>query len=257
MTSSFTSSGESDDCVIFLHGVGSGKEGWEAQASATVDAGWRFVAVDAPGFGETPLPDQPGFEPHVESLLELIDSFKANRVVLCGHSLGGMTAQEFYAANPEKISGLVLSATSSAFGKPDGDFQKEFLRARFEPFESGITMPEFAKRFAKNLLGPSANTHDIDRIIDVMSTVSIEAYKLSMNTIVGFDRRENLQNISVPTLLISGKFDTNSPAKMMARMAERIRDSTYVELADTGHMAPIENSAAFNHHLVQFLKSLD
>lgn len=257
MTSSFTSSGDSADCVLFLHGVGSGKEGWKAQAAAIVDAGWRFVAIDAPGFGETPLPNQAGFDPHVESLLDVINSLHASRVVLCGHSLGGMTAQEFYATYPEKISGLILSATSSAFGKPDGDFQKEFLRARFEPFENGITMPQFAKRFAKNLLGPSASAQAIDLVIDVMSSVSIDAYKLSMNTIVGFDQRENLQNIHIPTLLISGEHDTNSPAKMMARMAERIAGSTYVQLADTGHMAPIENSTTFNQHLFQFLKSLD
>lgn len=257
MTSSYTSVGDSRDCVFYLHGVGSGKEGWNAQASATVDAGWRFVAVDAPGFGETPLPNEAGFEPHVESLLSVMNDLSAERVVLCGHSLGGMTAQEFYATHPEKVSGLILSATSSAFGKPDGDFQKEFLRARFEPFEQGMTMPDFAKQFAKNLLGPSANAGSIAEVVNVMSSVSVDAYRLSMNTIVGFDQRENLQNIDVPTLLISGEHDTNSPAKMMARMAERISGSQYVQLSDTGHMAPIENSAAFNHHLGDFLKSLN
>ena len=257
MTSSFTSSGDSADCVIFLHGVGSGKEGWEAQATVTVDAGWRFVAVDAPGFGETPLPDQAGFKPHVERLLELINSLNANRVILCGHSLGGMTAQEFYAAYPAKVSGLILSATSSAFGKPDGDFQKEFLRARFEPFDKGMTMPEFAKRFAGNLMGPSASAKAVNQVIEVMSSVSVDAYRMSMNTIVGFDQRDNLQNIHVPTLLISGEHDRNSPAKMMARMAERILDSEYVQLSNTGHMAPIENSAVFNQHLTQFLKGLN
>ncbi len=257
MMSSFTSSGDSADCVIFLHGVGSGKEGWEAQVVATLDVDWRFIAIDAPGFGETPLPDQASFKPHVERLLEVINSLNANRVVLCGHSLGGMTAQEFYATYPDEISGLILSATSSAFGKPDGGFQKEFLRARFEPFDSGMTMPEFAKHFAGNLMGPAASANAVNQVVEVMSSVSVEAYRLSMNTIVGFDQRDNLKNINIPTLLISGEHDTNSPAKMMARMAERIAGAKYVQLADTGHMAPIENSAAFNHHLIQFLKSLD
>jgi len=46
MKPSFISSGESRNVVIYLHGVGSGKEGWEAQSSATNDSGWRFIAVD-------------------------------------------------------------------------------------------------------------------------------------------------------------------------------------------------------------------
>ena len=37
--------------VIFLHGVGSGKEGWDHQIDTVLQAGWRFVAIDAPGFG--------------------------------------------------------------------------------------------------------------------------------------------------------------------------------------------------------------
>ena len=256
MKPSFISSGESRNVVIYLHGVGSGKEGWEAQTSATNDSGWRFIAVDAPGFGETPLPENSGFAPHVESLLELIDSLEAERIVLCGHSLGGMTAQEFYAIHPDKISGLILSATSPAFGKPDGDFQKEFLRARFEPFEKGMTMPEFANQFAKKLLGPSPKSEAVQQVIEVMSSVSVDAYKLSMNTIVSFDQRANLPNIKVPTLLIAGERDANSPAKMMSRMAQHIPSSQYIELKNTGHMAPIENAAVFNQHLSKFLRNL-
>ena len=183
-----------------------------------------------------------------------MNTIDAQRVVLCGHSLGGMTAQEFYAAFPERVAGLVLSATSPAFGKPDGDFQKEFLRQRFEPFDKSMSMAEFAEQFAVKLLGPSPDENALDEIIEVMSTVSVDAYRMAMNTIVSFDQRENLPNIKVPTLLIAGETDTNAPARMMARMAEHIPNAQYVELPETGHMGPIENSSAFNRQLSNFLK---
>jgi len=256
MSTSFTSIGDSADAVFFLHGVGSGKEGWEAQADATVDADWRFVALDAPGFGETPMPVESGFGPHVDAILEVNEKESPSRVVLCGHSMGGMTAQEFYAHHPKRVSGLILSGTSPAFGKPDGDFQKEFLRARFEPFDKGMTMSEYAEKFSANLLGPDPDEGALQKIIDVMSAVSIEAYRLAIHTIAGFNQRDNLANIDVPTMLVAGEHDKNAPAKMMAKMAQHIEGSQYVELPTTGHMAPIENVDAFNFHLQTFLKEL-
>ena len=75
-----------------------------------------------------------------------------------------------------------------------------------------------------------------------------------MQTITQFDRRANLPNIAVPTLLIAGGEDTNSPAPMMEKMAGKISGSKYVELPGTGHLAPVENPEVFNHHLTQFLK---
>ena len=256
MIASYISAGDGPRIVLFLHGVGSGKEGWKVQL-ANVPVGWRFVAVDAPGFGDTPLPDQPGFEPHVSSLIALMNEMNISSAVICGHSLGGMTAQEVYAAHPERVDGLVLSATSPAFGKPDGDFQKEFLRARFEPFDNGMSMKEFAENFAANLMAKTADQQAIEEAIETMSQVSIPAYRLAMQTIVGFDQRANLGNISVPTMLVAGDSDTNAPAGMMKKMAGFIPAAEYVELSDTGHLAPIESAANFNKQLQAFLKRLD
>ena len=253
MTVSYTSHGNGP-AMVFLHGVGSGKEGFANQIDPVVSNGWQFIAVDAPGFGETPLPGEPGFRPHVGSVLEAMNHLDIESAVLCGHSLGGMTAQEIYASNPDRVSGLILSATSPAFGRPDGEVQKKFLQDRFAPFDNGMTMPEFAAMFAPNLVGPDAVDGAIDEIITVMQTVSIEAYRRTMHTITTFDQRANLPNIDVPTLLISGELDKNSPAPMMQKMASKIVSANYVGLPRTGHMAPIENPEGFNHHLVEYIK---
>ncbi len=255
MKTSFISQGEGP-AVIFLHGLGSGKEGWTRQVDAVVDAGWRFVAIDAPGFGRTPLPRKPGFTPHVACIIEVMDALDVERAVLCGHSMGGMTAQELVAEYPHRVSGLILSATSPAFGRPDGEFQKKFLRDRLAPFDNGMDMEEFATIFASGLVGPSPAKGAIDEIIGVMKTVSVDAYRCALHTIAGFDRRENLQGISVDTLLIAGDADRNAPASMMEKMAGKIAEARFVCLDHTGHMAPIENPAAFNQHVIQFLQRI-
>ena len=168
-----------------------------------------------------------------------------------------MTAQEVFAAAPERVSGLILSATSPAFGKPDGDFQKKFLADRFAPFDRGMSMPEFARQFAPKLVGPNPQEGAIDEIVQVMSQVPVDSYRLAMRTITGFDLRANLPNINVPTLLIAGENDTNAPAPMMEKMASKIANARFVLLQATGHLAPIENSDTFNQHLTDFLNQVD
>ena len=245
-----------ENTIVFLHGVGIGRQGWCHQLECATSAGWRFVAIDAPGFGGTPMPDQPGFAPHVDTVLAVLDHLDIKRAVLCGHSLGGMTAQEIYAQHADRVAGLVLSATSPAFGRPDGEFQKAFLKSRFEPFDQGMSMPAFARTFVPQLVGSNPSTGAVEEIIEIMSCVSVDAYRLAMRTITGFDQRENLAKIHVPTLLIAGEQDTSSPAPMMAKMASKITGADYVELPATGHMAPIENPGGFNHHLTNYLKSI-
>ena len=250
---SYDDYGSGDRAVIALHGVGSGRRSWVGQAGAIVDAGWRLIAVDAPGYGKTPLPDEPGFGPHVEAVILALDLLELDEAVICGHSLGGMTAQEVYARAPERVSGLVLSATSPAFGKPDGDFQKKFVEARLKPFEDGKSMPEVAAASARNLLGPKPRDGAELEIIAEMSQVSIEAFSLAVRTLTAFDRRANLPNITVPTICIAGDHDRNSPAPMVEKMASKIPGAEYVCLEDVGHMAPVEASERFNEALVGFL----
>ena len=252
MTLSFTDAGDGLP-VIALHGVGSGKEGFANQVDPITSAGFRFIAMDAPGFGETPLPRESGFDQHVASLLRLMDQLSLKEAVLLGHSLGGMTAQELMASHPDRVAGLILSATSPAFGKPDGDFQKRFLADRMKPFDDGMDMATFASKFAPRLVGSNASSDAIEEVAAVMSGVSIEAYKRAMHTIVTFDQRQNLASIDVPTLLIAGEEDKNSPAPMMAKMATKIEGAHFVELPKTGHMAPVENATEFNHHTLKFL----
>lgn len=247
----------SGKAVVFLHGVGSGKEGFIKQRDVIVEAGYRFIAVDAPGFGNTKASEAIGFDAHVQCTIDLLDHLEIEKAVFVGHSLGGMTAQEIFAGHRRRVLAMVLSATSPAFGKPGGDFQKEFMAARLRPFEQGMSMPEFAASFAGKLVGPSAETGSVNAIIDVMAGVSIDSYIAAMGTITTFDRRAMLGHIDVPVLLIAGSHDTNSPAPMMEKMASKIAHAQFVLLDDTGHMAPIENPRGFNHHVLEFLGALN
>ena len=88
-----------------------------------------------------------------------------------------------------------------------------------------------------------------------MASVPEATYRAMMLALMGFDQRNALKDIAVPTLVLSGSKDNNAPAPMMAKMATYIPSANYVELDGVGHLANLERPAAFNAALDQFLKA--
>src|SRR5258707_1306490 len=90
---------------------------------------------------------------------------------------------------------------------------------------------------------------------DCMACVPETAYRATMLAMLGFDQRNALKDIVVPTLLLSGSKDKNAPAPMMAKMATYVPSARYIELEGVGHLANLERPAAFNAALDSFLKA--
>ena len=79
-----------------------------------------------------------------------------------------------------------------------------------------------------------------------MNQITPDTYSAAMRCIVTFEGRDNLPRITLPTLVLAGDQDQNAPAPMMEKMASKIPGAEYVLLAETGHLAPIENAEGFN-----------
>lgn len=238
--------------IVFLHGVGGGAESWDAQL-ASFGTTHRALAWDMPGYGASPAVPAPGFRVWAEALADWLDQLAIPRCVLVGHSIGGMIAQTFMKAHPHRVSRLVLSATSPAFGNPDGDFQREFIRARVGPLDAGATMAELAARFVPELVGSAAPTSAHRSAIAVMSRVPASSYRAAMHALMHFDEREALPNIAVPCLLLAGEDDKSAPPRVMQRMGEKIGGARVVTVAGMGHLGNLEMPDRYNRTLSDFL----
>ena len=242
--------------VVFLHGVGGASGVWQDQLE-TFAPDYRAIAWDMPGYGDSPPLENPDFASLAHALARLLDHLELQKPHIVGHSLGGMVAQEFMALYPDRASSLVLSATSPAFGKPDGDFQKKFVAARLGTLDAGGSMADVAAEVVTGMFGDAADARGIDIARKCMSRVSPDTYRAMIKCLVTFDRRASLADIKVPCLVLAGGNDTSAPAAMMERMAERIPGADYVCLAGLGHLANLENPIAFNSAVRHFFDSLD
>jgi pimeloyl-ACP methyl ester carboxylesterase len=178
----------------------------------------------------------------------------ARRVVLVGHSMGGMVAQELMARDPAGVDGLVLTCTSASFGKADGGWQAQFLAERLAPLDAGVGMAGMADKLVPGLVSPSASPEARAQARAVMGRVPEATYRAALQAIAGFDRREALAAIRVPTLLLAAEHDRTASPEVMQRMAARIAGSEFVCLPNAGHIANVEAPAAFNAAILTFLQ---
>jgi len=249
----FTVLGGSGPTVLMLHGIGGGHLAFAPQVEALASAGYRAVAWDMPGYGHSAPIEPYTFKGLAQSCIALIESLKCGEVVLLGHSMGGMVAQEVVARRPELVAKLVLCGTSPSFGKPDGDWQREFIAERTAPLDAGRSMAELAEVLVPQMVGPGSLPEGVRLATHCMGLVPPATYRRALECLVTFDRRANLPQIQVPTLLVAGQYDRNAPPAMMKKMADAIPGSTYLEMKGVGHLQNLEAPDDFDGVLLDFL----
>lgn len=242
--------------LALLHGVGTDHRAFRPQLVRLYKR-FRLIAWDMPGYGMSPpLPDM-SWAALADALARLLDAQKIERAHVLGHSIGGMVAQEFAVRHPGRLRSLILSATSPAFGNPDGDWQRDFVRQRLAPLETGKTMRDLAPDTVAKLVGPKCDKAARDFAIACMGEVPVAAFAAAIKLIVTFDGRAGLSKIAAPALCLAGEKDTNAPAAMMEKMASKIPGAKFASLAGVGHLGNLEDPAAFDAAVGAFVEEVE
>ena len=250
----YVEQGSGDVAVLLLHGVGGGHHAFDATLPVLASAGYRAIAWDAPGYGASRIQEPCSMTLFANALQQLISHINAPRLVVLGHSMGGMIAQEALARGVQAIDGLVLFATSAAFGKPGGEWQQEFLKSRFATLDTGLGMAGLAPVLVGSMLALGATASVRAAAVNMMSLVPESVYRAALAAIVTFNRLQALPNISVPTLCLACDGDKTAPPEALKKMAETIPLGQYGCIAQAGHLGNMEQPAAFNAIVLAFLK---
>jgi pimeloyl-ACP methyl ester carboxylesterase len=285
------------ETVLMLHGIGGGHLAFAPQVETLASVGYRAVAWDMPGYGHSPPIEPYTFKGLAEACIRLIDALvgesddpaqgrpkpdqppdsamtgslpgpgaatraaaeRGGSVVLLGHSMGGMIAQELIARRPDKVSKLVLCGTSAAFGRrSDGQsaqaWAQQFIAQRTAPLDAGQSMAELAAKLVPQMVGPGSLPEGVRLAEQCMARVPEATYRRALDCIVSFDRQASLPHIGVSTLLVGGEFDRVASPSVMKQMAQQIPNSRYIEMPGTGHLMNLEAPDAFDRILLDFLR---
>jgi 3-oxoadipate enol-lactonase len=143
--------GRRDPAIVFLHGIGGAARAWRAQLAHFGGAA-RAVAWDMPGYGGSAPLAEASIAELAEALVRFLAQIGAEPPALVGHSIGGMIVQQLIATRPGAARAVVLAQTSPAFGRADGQWQREFIAARLGPLDRGETMASLAPRLVAELV---------------------------------------------------------------------------------------------------------
>lgn len=237
--------------VLMLHGVGGGHLAFAPQVETFASAGYRAVAWDMPGYGHSAPIEPYTFKGLAESCIRLIEALlgasqRRGGIALLGQGMGGMVAQEVVMRRPELVSRLVLCGTAAA-----GEALPHAPAG--EPLLAGQSMGDLAQRLVPQLVGPGALPEGVALAAHCMAGVHPATYRKALEALPTFDRRAQLAQIRMPTLLVAGEFDRSVPPAVMQEMADAIEGSQYVEMKGIGHLQNLEAPEVFDGLVLDFL----
>lgn len=238
--------------IALLHGIGGAS--WSPLKPALAFA--PVLDWPLPGYHGTPMLAETSFAAWAEALRERLDRDGIPRIDLLGHSIGGMLALDFALRFPERVRGLVLYATTPAFGGRDPAFAEAFLRDRLAPLDAGHDMAALAREGMPPMLRPGTPAERVEEAVAAMAGTPEAAYRATVRCLTTFNRRDDLAHVAAPTLLIAGETDPLAPPRTMERMRDAIRDARLVVLPGCGHLAHLEDPEGFNGALLTFLRRL-
>ena len=249
--------GTGDTTVFLLHGAYGAKEYFRFEIETLVRAGLRVVAWDAPGYGISSLPKE-GLS--IERLAEtagcLIDREGSDTNIVLGHSMGGITAPAVYAARPEKVHGVVISATVGSFSQKSSEDRKTFLAERVEPLRAGNTFRDTAAAVIDSMFAPGSKGGMVDLVREVALSTNADTFCAAITAITQYDGEPNLKKLHVPTLLLAGEYDkVGRPEGMQSIQAHLVPHAEYICIPGAAHYAFAEQHDIFNQHLLNFIRS--
>ena len=249
--------------VVLIHGWPLSGRSWESQVAALVEAGYRAIAYDRRGFGNSSQPsdgyDYDTFTADLDALLQELD---LREVTLVGFSMGGGEVARYIGTHGTKriAKAVFASAVPPYLFKSDENPEGALDDEAIAGFEAGVKtdrlafLDEFSTGFfsAGKQLKVSEPQREYARDIAAFASP-----KGTLDCIGAFGRtdfRGDLEKVDVPTLVIHGDSDSIVPFEASGkRTAATIAGAELVVIKDGPHGINASHADEFNKALLDFL----
>ncbi len=244
--------GGSGQPIVCIHGVTGSAWGWHDVAAALAPR--HVIALDMRGHGDSAWSPSGAYDTadHVGDLEKQLDALDVEQVTLVGSSWGALVALEYSARHPHRVAHLAIVDIEPSFEARVEDVPPR--PREFESYEGALAWVEesnpraprsAATALAYGAFAPDATGH----IAPKHDPFFFERWPFRNG-----DHWETLTNLSCPTLFVHAGF-TFVQGEVMRRMQESVPGSRLVEIAEAGHVIPVDNPEALAAELVDFLGS--
>ncbi|GIN20357.1 alpha/beta fold hydrolase [Siminovitchia fordii] len=240
--------------IVFIHGVGLDHTMWHGQLDELAKY-YRVIVYDMIGHGRSEqLPGPYSLSQFVEQLSILLDYLNIKECHLVGFSMGGMVAQSFAIKNKTKLKTLtIMSAVANRTDEQRSAILKRVNEVKTNGAASTIE-PAIQRWFNHGFLG--ANEEAVNEIRTRLQKNNSASYLAAYTLFATADKElwPQLDQIDVPTLIVTGEYDVGSTPDMSRQMHEKIKGSELRIVPDMRHMLPMEGAEIINEMILSFIK---
>jgi pimeloyl-ACP methyl ester carboxylesterase len=253
--------GEAGPPIVFVHGLAGCWQNW-LENIPHFARDHRVIALDLPGFGDSPMPP---WEVSISNYGRLLDEFcrklNVHSSALVGNSMGGFIAAESAISQPEWVERLALvsaAGISSVHVRREPAEAIARLMAATAPLmvrlrERGIRRWRLRYAMFRNIF------HAPHRLRPELvwefanGAQDAPAFLPALGALLGYDFQDRLERVRVPTLIVWGRDDRVIPAADALEFERHLSDSRLVVFDRCGHVPMAERPVRFNRVLDQFL----
>lgn len=215
--------------VVLIHGAGGTHLIWPSPLRYLPGA--TVYALDLPGHGRSQGAGRQHIKEYARDVVGFLDGVGVERAVLVGHSMGGAIAQTLAVTVPLRVLGLVLVATGARL---------RVAPAILEGLQSDLRTT--VALIAQWAWGPGADPALVARGQRLMEMTQPRVLQGDFLACDQFDLRQEISQIAVPTLVLTGSEDRMTPPRFGQWLAEQIPGARFALIEEAGHMLMLERS---------------
>ena len=249
--------------VVLIHGWPLSGLSWSEQTSALKEAGYRVLAYDRRGFGESDPGDKYDYDSLADDLDNVLTELDLSDVTLVGFSMGGGEVARYASRHGEdRLHSVVFAAAIPPFllkndDNPDGPLSEDAAGEMREGLDDDrdAFFENFMTTFFSVDEDLKVSDEQRDKALALCKKSDQEAALGCMDAFSRTDFRDDLPKITVPTLVIHGDSDVIVPFEGSGqRTHDAIEGSELVVLEGAPHGCNVSHASEFNQALLEFLE---
>lgn len=251
VTLEYAEQGDADgETVIFLHGITDSWHSFETTLKHLPPSIHAF-AVSQRGHGNSDRPAA-GYHPKdfAADIADFIKQQKLGAVIIAGHSMGGVNAQQFALDYPQLTKALVIIDSDAAMKQNPG--MPEFYQLVMD-IKSPAIDPAFMDEFQKSTLVKPIDTDYYNLLVAEGLKVPTRVFKAALTGLISVDFTNDLHKIEAPTIIFWGDKDGFCLQSDQQLFIDNIRNAKLITYENTGHALHWEQPARFASDLVNFI----
>jgi pimeloyl-ACP methyl ester carboxylesterase len=231
--------------ILLMHGSGLTHIVWSLHEQFYASQGFNVLSVDLPGHGNSEGPSLKSIEKISDWIKSLMLKINIEKIIIIGHSQGGLVGIDFASRYPELIEKIVLVANS--YKMPVNQDLIDLAEAGDE--KAVLLMMKWGYEGSKAFIGGNPVKKIVNSARDIREVLAVD-----LNACNNYKNGENaIKKINCPTLCIFGDLDKMVPVKVGLKMSEQITNSETKIISDCGHMIIFEKAFEMRKLVKEFI----